>query len=63
MTLTFINMYNIRVPHGRHDLHLSPYADQVSLGFYLAFLYGFDGDFLTRLLVDAKLNFPVRALT
>lgn len=55
-------MYNVRMSDGRHNLNLPSDANKIRLRFDFTFLYGLDGNFLSRLLVDAKLHFAICAL-
>lgn len=55
-------MYNVRMPNGGHDLHLPPDADEVGFRLDLTLLDCLDGHLLSRLFVDAQLDFSIRAL-
>lgn len=55
-------MYNVRMSDGRHNLDLPPDANEIGLRFDFTFLYSLDSNFLSRLLVDAKLYFAICAL-
>lgn len=52
-TLTLVDMNNIRVLDGAHDLHLSSYAYQIGIRFDFAFFYCLDGDLLASFLIDS----------
>lgn len=59
---TFVDVNDIRMLHGAHDLHLTTDAHQIGVRFDFALFDGFDGHFLAGFLVDAELHFAVCAL-
>uniref|UniRef100_A0A8D8XZ06 Uncharacterized protein n=1 Tax=Cacopsylla melanoneura TaxID=428564 RepID=A0A8D8XZ06_9HEMI len=59
----FIDVDYVGMSDRRHDLNFPPDSDQISFGFYLAFLNGFDSHLLSGFFVDPQLHLAIVPLT